>query len=38
MKEGKGCTIVHRVGQDVRCDNYCSVNKFCDYYNKELAF
>ena len=38
MTEGKGCSIVHRVGSDVRCEQYCNVNKFCDYYNKELAF
>jgi hypothetical protein len=31
--------IEHRPGEDIRCDQYCSVNKFCDYYiNKEKVF
>ena len=32
MVEGKGCSIVLRKGEDVRCQHYCSVNQFCDYY------
>jgi hypothetical protein len=32
MVENKGCSIVHRLGQDVRCANYCKVNSFCSYY------
>ena len=30
--EGKGCSIVERKGQDVRCQHYCSVNEFCNHY------
>jgi hypothetical protein len=32
MVEGKGCSIVLRKGEDVRCQHYCSVNQFCDHY------
>jgi len=38
MLDNKDFSIVHRKGKDVRCEQYCNVNKFCDYYNKELAF
>jgi hypothetical protein len=32
-------TVVHRPGEDIRCDNYCDVNQFCDYYiNKDRMF
>ena len=37
MLDNKDFSIVHRKGKDVRCEEYCNVNKFCDYYNKELA-
>lgn len=33
MKEGKGCLIVLRKGEDTRCAHYCNVNKFCSYWN-----
>lgn len=36
MKEGKGCMIVHRAGEDVRCSNYCRVNKWCKHFNDTL--
>jgi hypothetical protein len=32
MIEGKGCSIVERKGVDVRCQNYCRVNEFCDHF------
>jgi hypothetical protein len=32
MVEGNGCTIVHRKGEDVRCQHYCRVNQFCNHY------
>ena len=28
----KGDSIVERKGEDKRCDEYCSVNQFCNYY------
>jgi 3'-phosphoadenosine 5'-phosphosulfate sulfotransferase (PAPS reductase)/FAD synthetase len=34
MVEGKGCSIVERLGEDTRCMHYCSVNKFCSHYMK----
>ena len=34
MVEGVGCSIVERKGEDVRCQHYCNVNKFCDYFMK----
>lgn len=37
MKEGKGCQIVLRKGEDTRCAHYCSVNKFCSHWNN-VAF
>jgi len=37
MKEGKGCNIVLRKGEDTRCAHYCSVNKFCSHWNN-VAF
>jgi len=36
MKEGKGCLIVHRAGEDVRCANYCRVNKWCKHFNDTI--
>ena len=36
MKEGKGCMIVHRAGEDIRCANYCRVNKWCKHFNDTL--
>ena len=33
MKEGKGCHIVLRKGEDTRCAHYCAVNKFCSHWN-----
>ena len=30
--EGKGCKVVFRKGEDIRCMHYCRVNEFCDYY------
>jgi hypothetical protein len=32
MIEGKGCAIVERKGEDVRCQHYCSVNEFCSHF------
>ena len=37
MVEGKKCQIVLRKGEDVRCQNYCSVNEFCSHY-MDVAF
>jgi len=34
MVEGVGCSIVERKGEDVRCQHYCKVNEFCDYFMK----
>ncbi len=34
MVEGVGCSIVERKGEDVRCQHYCKVNQFCDYFMK----
>jgi hypothetical protein len=33
--EGKGCTVVFRAGEDVRCQHYCRVNSFCDYFKEK---
>lgn len=30
--KGKVYAIVERPGSDNRCENYCNVNEFCDYY------
>jgi len=39
LKEGKGITVVFRKGEDVRCQHYCRVNSFCDYFtSKSVAF
>lgn len=36
---GKDMFVQFRAGEDIRCDSYCSVNKFCDYYiNKGNMF
>jgi len=32
MIEGKGCSIVFRKGEDVRCQHYCRVNEFCSHF------
>lgn len=32
MIEGKGCSIVFRKGEDVRCQHYCRVNEFCNHF------
>jgi len=34
MVEGKGCSIVERLGEDTRCNHYCNVNQFCSHYMK----
>ena len=34
MVKGKGCDIVHRKGEDTRCNHYCNVNQFCSHYMK----
>ena len=31
----EGCSIVERPGKDKRCENYCNVNKFCEYYKEK---
>jgi len=36
MQEGKGCLIVHRAGEDVRCAKYCRVNKWCKHFNDTI--
>lgn len=35
QKKPEEYKIVKRPGECVRCENYCSVNKFCPYYRKE---
>ena len=32
MIEGKGCSIVERKGEDIRCQHYCNVNEFCSHF------
>ena len=32
LLDSKEITIIHRKGEDVRCQNYCPVNQFCSYY------
>jgi len=32
MIEGKGCNIVFRQGEDIRCQHYCRVNEFCSHF------
>jgi hypothetical protein len=32
MVEGQGCSIVHRKGEDIRCQHYCNVNEFCSHF------
>ena len=27
-------TVETRVGSDTKCEKYCGVNKFCEYYKK----
>jgi len=36
MQEGKDCLIVHRAGKDVRCADYCRVNKWCKHFNDTI--
>ena len=31
---GKGDYIEYRSGEDKKCNDYCNVNEFCDYYQK----
>lgn len=31
---GKGYLIEHRPGENVRCENYCNVNKWCEQFKK----
>lgn len=39
LVEGKGCTVVLRAGEDIRCQSYCRVNSFCDYFlEKSVEF
>jgi hypothetical protein len=39
LVEGKGCTVVLRAGEDIRCQSYCRVNFFCDYFmEKSVEF
>tara|TARA_R110002049_G_C8817957_1_gene534197 strand:- start:166 stop:591 length:426 start_codon:yes stop_codon:yes gene_type:complete len=39
LKENKDATIVFRKGEDVRCQHYCRVNSFCDYFmEKSVEF
>ena len=39
LVEGKGCTVVLRAGEDIRCQSYCRVNSFCDYFlEKSVTF
>ena len=35
LVEGKGCTVVLRAGEDIRCQSYCRVNSFCDYFTEK---
>ncbi len=32
LKYGVNATVIERKGQDVKCENYCRVNKFWSYY------
>lgn len=32
-----GDYIEHRIGEDVKCDNYCMVNNFCPYYQSKVG-
>ena len=38
LEDGKDAVVVHRVGEDVRCEHYCPVNKFCNYYKEGVKF
>tara|TARA_R100000773_G_C4219260_1_gene117811 strand:+ start:1461 stop:2402 length:942 start_codon:yes stop_codon:yes gene_type:complete len=39
LVEGKHYKIIERKGEDVRCENYCLVKNFCDYYTeKKIEF
>ena len=35
LHDNKNVKIVLRKGEDVRCQHYCLVNRYCSYYNKE---
>ena len=37
LKYNVNATVIERKGQDVKCANYCRVNKFCSYY-QDTAF
>jgi len=32
LKYGVNATVIERKGQDVKCENYCRVKQFCDYF------
>ena len=34
IDKGKGHSVVHRPGESVRCENYCSVKPFCKQYKE----
>ena len=36
--EGKGCKVILRKGEDIRCQSYCPVSQFCDYYVGGVKF
>ena len=38
LEDGKDAVVVHRVGEDVRCEHYCPVNKFFNYYKEGVKF
>lgn len=34
--EGAGHTVIHRIGESKRCQNFCSVSKFCTQYQESI--
>ena len=34
-KCGAGYYVETRVGEDLKCDNYCDVKKYCNYWRKK---
>jgi len=34
---GKGYSVETRLGESIRCMDYCSCNKFCNYYREKVA-
>ena len=38
MTEGKDCAIIRRIGEDVRCEHYCNVKNYCNYYKDKVHF